>query len=121
MAITATAKKTGPQGAYEYILVLLAFSDTYSTGGDTVDLTDILNAAGLAPVSQPGLLPLLVDAKVENTDGYYVEWVTGTTLANGKLRIWQPGGSEYSAGAYGAPFSTVAKVFLRIELQDADR
>lgn len=123
MSVALKALLTKPKGAYDSILVQATLSGNYTTAGDTADLTKIANLAGLADVPQPSLLPILVNVITQAMDGYYAEWVTGTTLANGKLRFWQPGGSEYANGAYGAPFTNAnpAVMFLEILLQNSDR
>lgn len=123
MAIAITAQQDSPKGTYESILLSLAFSGSYPTGGDTLDFTSIINTQALADVPSPTQLPICVDKTEQSMDGYYAEVVKGSALNNWKLRVWQPGGTEYAAGAYGAPFtnSPAAQVFLRLRLAPGDR
>ena len=121
--IKLSAVRTRPQGAYDEIVLSLAFSGDYPPGGDTLDFTSIANLAALADVPQPSLLPDFAELIEQAMDGYYGEVIQGTALNNWKLRQWQPGGTEYAAGAYGAPFTnaTPAKQWLKVQLQRFDR
>ena len=80
----------------------LTFSGSYSTGGDT------LNLSGIASLIPSGSLPLQVFVEGNGTGtnqsaagGYYVV-LTGTTLANWLIKIFSGGGTELAAGAYPA-------------------
>jgi hypothetical protein len=88
--------------------VVIPAGFSYSTGGVAINLA----AAAIADPELLGgacgpnyILPDDVDVSVQGGDGYYAEWIPGTTLQNGKLRLWQPGGSEVGAGTLGAPFT----------------
>ena len=81
----------------------LTFSGSYSSGGDTLDLTAV------ASIVPSGSVPLQVFIEGNGTagtaqsviGGYYVA-LTGTTLANWKVKIFSGVGTELGAGAYGA-------------------
>lgn len=81
----------------------LTFSGSYTPGGDALNLTAIANPNGL---EVEGLVvpPLNGGPGVffENLDGYYVQPVVGgvTSVANYKLQVFAPGGSELTAEAY---------------------
>jgi hypothetical protein len=121
--IKLTAVRTRPAGAYDRIDYSLAFSGSYQPGGDTIDFTSVINTQALADVPQPSLLPDFGIVIEQALDGYYTELIQGTALNNWKLRVWQPGGTEYTAGAYGAPFTnaTPGKVWIEIQPQRFDR
>jgi hypothetical protein len=92
----------------------------YTSGGDTVDLTpgNALNPKLLDSIG-PNQMPVDVQVVEQATDGSHAEWIPGTTIANGKLRLWDANGSEFS-GNYGAPWVTGA-VILHINLASNDR
>jgi hypothetical protein len=85
------------------LYVALTPSANYVVGGDTVNLTA---AGGMTnPKNLPGGFPATLPKQVyvENSPaGYSAEWVPGTTLANGKLKIYTAPGTEMTAIAYNA-------------------
>ena len=78
-----------------YAIGTLAFSGNYSTGGDTLDFTQV---ADKLPSTQ--IIQVFADSQNGNS-GYYVP-VQGTALNNWKLKAFNGGGTEISAGAYPA-------------------
>lgn len=84
-------------------VVSITLSGNYVTGGDTVDLT-----AAKLPVSKPPETWTL-----EHDSTYQFVWVPGTTLANGKIKIYDMTTvGERAAGAYpgsltGSPIRAV--------------
>jgi hypothetical protein len=71
----------------------LTFSGNYPTGGDTLDFTQV---ADKLPSTQ------IVQAFAESQNGnsgYYVA-IAGSALNNWKLKAFNGGGTEISAGAY---------------------
>ena len=82
-------------------------SGSYSTGGDTCALPNagvesavpvgVTNISQLVRCQIRGMGPA---SSVENNGGKYV-FIPGTTLANGKVKIFATAGTEYAAGAYG--------------------
>ena len=92
----------------------LAFSGSYATGGDTLDLSSI---AALIP---SGSLPLFVFAEGNGSGtqqsaagGYYVV-LAGNALNNWKMKIFSGGGVELGAGAYPAAV-TGDSVYLSVQ------
>ena len=92
----------------------LAFSGSYATGGDTLDLSSI---AALIPT---GSLPIFVFAEGNGTGtqqsaagGYYVV-LAGSALNNWKVKIFSSGGVELAAGAYPAAV-TGDSVYLSVQ------
>jgi hypothetical protein len=78
-----------------YALATLTFSGSYPTGGDTLDFTQV---ADKLPSTQ------IVQAFAESQNGnagYYVA-IAGSGLNNWKLKCFNGGGTEITAGAYPA-------------------
>lgn len=76
-----------------YAIGTLAFSGNYPTGGDTLDFTTV---ASQLPSDQ--IIQVFADSQNGNS-GYYVP-VQGSALNNWKLKAFNGGGTELSAGAY---------------------
>jgi hypothetical protein len=84
---------------FVYAIGTLAFSGNYPTGGDTLDFTQV---ADKLPSTQ------IVQAFAESQNGnsgYYVV-VAGSALNNFKLKAFNGGGTEVTAGAYPASITT---------------
>jgi len=96
MAIAITLSSTNVDGSasnFVYAVATLTFSGNYTTGGDTLDFTQIADKLGGSTVVQ-------AFAESQNgNSGYYIP-VQGTALNNWKLKAFQGGGTEISAGAY---------------------
>jgi hypothetical protein len=82
-----------------YAIGTLAFSGSYSTGGDTMDFTTV---ASQLPSDQ--IIQVNVDSQNGGADNYIP--VAGSALNNWKLKIFAPGGTELSAGAYPTSVTT---------------
>jgi hypothetical protein len=80
---------------FVYAIGTLTFSGNYPTGGDTLDFTQV---ADKLPSDQ--LIQVFADSQNGN-GGYYVP-VQGSALNNWKLKAFNGGGTELSAGAYPA-------------------
>ena len=104
MAITITLLPGNVDGSGSnllYAVGTLAFSGSYTTGGDTLDFTQIADKLPSTQVIQ-------VFAESQNGNaGYYVP-IAGTALNNWKLKAFTGGGTEISAGAYPASVTTDA-------------
>ncbi|MBZ5540708.1 MAG: hypothetical protein LAN61_09340 [Acidobacteriia bacterium] len=84
---------------FAYAIAALTFSGNYATGGDTLDFTQV---ADKIPSTQ------IVQAFAESQNGnagYYVA-VAGSALNNWKLKAFNGGGTEITAGAYPASVTT---------------
>ena len=84
---------------FVYAIATLAFSGNYPTGGDTLDFTTV---ADKLPSTQ------IVQAFGESQNGnsgYYVA-IAGAALNNWKLKAFNGGGTEITAGAYPASVTT---------------
>ena len=78
---------------FVYAIATLTFSGSYPTGGDTLDFTQI---ADKLPSSQ------VIQAFAESQNGnsvYYVA-IGGNAMNNWKLKAFNGGGTEITAGAY---------------------
>jgi hypothetical protein len=98
MAITITLLPSNVDGSGSnpfYAIGTLTFSGNYTTGGDTLDFTQV---ADKLPSTQ--VIQVFADSQNGNA-GYYVP-VAGTALNNWKLKAFTGGGTEISAGAYPA-------------------
>jgi len=96
MPITITLLSSNEDGSGSnlfYAIGTLAFSGNYPTGGDTLDFTTV---ADKLPSDQ--IIQVFADSQNGNA-GYYVP-VQGTALNNWKLKAFNGGGTELSAGAY---------------------
>ncbi len=98
MPITITLQSNNVDGSGSnlfYAIGALAFSGNYPTGGDTLDFTTV---ADKLPSDQ--IIQVFADSQNGN-GGYYVP-VQGSALNNWKLKAFNGGGTELSAGAYPA-------------------
>ena len=80
---------------FVYAIATLTFSGNYPAGGDTLDFTQV---ADKLPSTQ------IVQAFGESQNGnsgYYVA-IAGSALNNWKLKCFNGGGTEITAGAYPA-------------------
>jgi hypothetical protein len=104
------------------IIVGVAFSGVYATGGDTLNMSaqNILDPS-LLGVLGPNQQPIAVDLMNENLGGAYVELIPGTNQSNWKLQAFAAGGAEENAGAYPAAFTTGLPVTLKIIFNSNDR
>ena len=82
-----------------YAIGTLTFSWNYPTGGDTLDFTQV---ADKLPSTQ--IIQAFVDSQNGN-GGYYVP-IAGAALNNWKLKAFNGGGTELTAGAYPASVTT---------------
>ncbi len=82
-----------------YAIGTLAFSGNYTTGGDTLDFTQV---ADKLPSTQ--IIQVFADSQNGNA-GYYVP-IAGSALNNWKLKAFSGGGAEIAAGAYPASVTT---------------
>jgi hypothetical protein len=78
---------------FVYAIASLTFSGNYPTGGDTLDFTAVADKLPSTQIVQ-------AFAESQNGNGGYYVALAGSALNNWKLKCFQPGGTEISAGAY---------------------
>ncbi|HLZ14317.1 MAG TPA: hypothetical protein VKP58_17175 [Candidatus Acidoferrum sp.] len=84
---------------FVYAIATLTFSGNYPTGGDTIDFTTVADKL-------PSTTVIQAFAESQNgNSGYYVA-VQGSALNNWKLKAFNGGGTEVTAGAYPASVTT---------------
>ena len=102
MAITITLSPLNVDSSasnFVYAIATLSFSGNYPAGGDTLDFTQV---ADKLPSTQ------IVQAFAESQNGnagYYVA-VSGSAMNNWKLKAFNGGGTEITAGAYPSSVTT---------------
>jgi hypothetical protein len=84
---------------FVYAIATLTFSGSYVTGGDTLDFTQV---ADKLPSTQ--IIQAFAESQNGNA-GYYVA-VAGSALNNWKLKCFNGGGTEITAGAYPSSVTT---------------
>lgn len=110
MAIASALQTTTPNGdidpgvKFYYVFVTITPSGSYTTGGDTFDLTAITRPVGSPPI--PGgaqaTAPIPTQVTINSVNGYSYSYVKGTTRANGKFKVNTTANTELTAGAYPA-------------------
>src|SRR5690348_3226178 len=100
MATALTVVDIDNSGKTIYVTCSIVFSGSYSTGGDTVDLTTIIGKAYLGKVFIAGKSPLY--GYGVSSAGYSLAFIPGTTLANGLMKVNTAAATELAAGAYPA-------------------
>ena len=110
MAVALTVLDIDNSGKTTYLTCKATLSGNYSTGGDTVDLTTVVNKEYLGKVFVAAKSPLYGWAACST--GASMAIILGTTMANGKLKINTASNTELAAGAYAAQFTGDASIFL---------
>lgn len=91
-------------------LCQLILSGSYATGGDTLDFTNAgVNSA--VPPAQSQNAPKVKIYSIGpsgsiGANGGNFQFIPGTLITNGKLKIFATAGTEYSAGAYSTDATT---------------
>jgi hypothetical protein len=80
---------------FVYAIGTLTFSGNYPTGGDTLDFTQVADKLPSTQIVQ-------TFAESQNGNGGYYVAIAGSALNNWKLKAFNGGGTEISAGAYPA-------------------
>lgn len=98
MALTFALVDTWDDGKRIHVSGTIAASGNYSTGGDTLDLSQF----PIVATAQP---PLPGTGWINGLAGYDYVFVTGTALNASKIKVFQQGTSagafpELAAGAY---------------------
>jgi hypothetical protein len=100
MALASVVRFVDYSRRRKVITLGVTFSGSYTTGGDTLDLTATTNPKYFV-AAKFGTIP--VEFVVCNdAGGCGFEWVPGTTLANGKVKVFSAANTELAAGAYNA-------------------
>lgn len=115
MAATATARTALPvlndSAATQITYWTVVLTSTYTSGGDTLDLSAYPTQSGSVPVSwQFQEAPTASVAP----SGYNFYYQPGTTPADGKIRVTSAAGTEISAAGYPAA-CLAALIVLRVE------
>ncbi|MGH9776072.1 MAG: hypothetical protein ACRD50_14125 [Candidatus Acidiferrales bacterium] len=100
MALTFNLVDTWDDGQRIHVAGTLAASGNYSTGGDTIDLSQFAIIASTQP-------PILGTAWMDGLAGYDYVFFPGASITQNKVKIFQQGASagafpEIAAGAYPA-------------------
>jgi hypothetical protein len=97
MALTLTIHQfdVDSTGKQVYVAGVVTASGSYTTGGDTLDLSN----QSFIPSSQ---LPKQASLFTQTGQVYNYAFIVGTALNNSKVKIYAAGGTELAAGAYPA-------------------
>jgi hypothetical protein len=124
LKLIANKPTIAPDTVLAQVVIPAGFSYTTAQGGMPINLaaSAIADPSLIGGAAGPNFnLPKGVRVTVQGSDGYYAEWVAGTTLANGALRLWQPGGAEVGTGALGAPWTnSTCQILLSIDIDPLD-
>lgn len=98
MALTFSLVDTWDDGKRVHVTGTVAASGNYTTGGDTLDLSEFSLVASTQP-------PIQGTAWMDGLAGYDYVFAPGPAMNNGKVKIFQQGSSagafpELAAGAY---------------------
>jgi hypothetical protein len=112
MALTFTLVDTWDDGKRIHLAGTVAASGSYTTGGDTIDLSQNPIVAS----SQP---PIQGTAWMDGLSGYDYVFFPGTAMNNGIVKMFQQGSSagafpEIAAGAYPGPITSDTITFYGI-------
>lgn len=106
MAVTPTFVTQWYDGKRLWVKLTLAFSGNYTSGGDTVNLTNL-------GIQSSSIIKYPIVRSTSSVAGQALNsyiWVPGTTFANGLVRCFV-GTAEVSTGAYPAAISGDAAFF----------
>jgi hypothetical protein len=100
MALSFSLVDTWDDGKRVHVTGTLAASGSYTTGGDTIDLSQFPVIASAQP-------PIQGTAWMDGLAGYDYVFMPGATMNSGKVKIFQQGSGagafpELAAGAYPA-------------------
>ena len=116
MALAFTLVDTWDDGKRIHVSGTATASGNYSTGGDTLDLSQFPVVAATQP-------PVQGTAWMDGLAGYDYVFAPGSAMNNGKVKIFQQGASagafpELAAGAYPAAITgdtiTVYGIFKKL-------
>lgn len=93
LTLTVTQFNVDALGKQVYVAGVVSATGSYTTGGDTLDLSNQSNI----PSAQ---LPTQASLFSQTGQVYNYVFITGTALNNNKVRIYAAGGTELASGAY---------------------
>lgn len=112
MALTFSLVDTWDDGKRIHVSGTVAASGSYSTGGDTLDLSQF-------PVIATTQAPVQGTARMDGLSGYDYVFSPGSAMNNGTVKIFQQGSSagafpELATGAYPSAMSSDTITFYGI-------
>lgn len=112
MALTFSLVDTWDDGKRIHVSGTIAASGSYSTGGDTLDLSQ-------SPVVAAAEPPIQSTAWMDGIVGYDYVFTPGSAMNNGKVKMFQQGSSagafpELAAGAYPSAITSDTITFYGI-------
>jgi hypothetical protein len=112
MALAFTLVDTWDDGRRIHVAGTISASGSYTTGGDTIDLSQNPIVAS----SQP---PIQGTAWMDGRAGYDYVFFPGSAMNNGGVKVFQQGSSagafsELAAGAYPSPITSDTITFYGI-------
>jgi hypothetical protein len=112
MALTFTLVDTWDDGKRIHVSGTIAASGSYSTGGDTLDLSQF-------PVIAATQSPVQGTAWMDGLAGYDYVFTPGSAMNSGKVKIFQQGSGagafpELAAGAYPSAITSDTVTFYGI-------
>ena len=112
MALTFSLVDTWDDGQRIHVAGTVAASGNYSTGGDTLDLSQF-------PVIASTQAPVQGAAWMDGLSGYDFVFYPGSAMNNGKVKIFQQGSGagafpELAAGAYPSAIASDTITFYGI-------
>lgn len=117
MALAFTLIDTWDDGKRIHVSGTVAASGSYTTGGDTLDLSQF-------PIIAAAQAPLQGTAWMDGISGYDYVFTPGSAMNNGKVKIFQQGSSagpfpELAAGAYPSAITgdtiTLYAIFKKLQ------
>jgi hypothetical protein len=112
MALTLTVNQfdVDSTGKQVYVAGVIAASGSYTTGGDTLDLSN----QSFIPSAQ---IPKQVSLFTQTGQVYNYTFIRGAALNNNKVKIYVGGGAELGAGAYPAAITSDIIAFSAVYLK----
>ena len=112
MALAFTLVDTWDDGKRIHVSGTVAASGSYTTGGDTLDLSQF-------PIIAATQAPIQGTAWMDGLAGYDYVFTPGSAMNNGKVKVFQQGSSagafpELAAGAYPAAVTSDTLTFYGI-------
>lgn len=97
MAITPTLLSQWWDGKQLWVELSLAFSGSYTSGGDTLNLQNL----GIQSSGIPSMMDIVSTLSTAAATQNNYQWTKGSTTANGIIRAFT-GSTEVSSGSYPA-------------------